>query len=368
MAAENVRRFRKATIKDVARRAGVSITTVSVFVSGRESVCSAETAARIRAAVSELNYTPSSLINAVQTKITRTIGVCIYSPLDPELLYGGAFFESLWRGVTAQADEEDYSLLHYPASVREAGAERIEPFLDGRVDGVIFHAHENARAERVANAGMPIVLMTRSLYLPEGCGAAWADEAQTVDLALSHLWALGHRRIAHVAGPVGHAGRSSKETRGHIRADDVAVRRLREYELWMRVHDAYRPELAAFADSWQGEHAAQIISGWRAMDEPPTAAFCANDAIALSVLTAAQESGWQVPGDLSIVGVDNSGAARDSQPGLTSVNLAMEQIGREGVRCLLRLMQGAPLDACRVALPVGWLVERASTAPPASTP
>lgn len=357
------RRFRKATIKDVARHAGVSTTTVSVFVSGRESVCSPETAARIRAAVAELNYTPSSLISGAQKAETRTLGVCIYSPLDPSLLYGGGFFERLWRGVTAQADGEDYALLHYPASVRDAGADRVEPFLDGRVDGVLFHSHENERAGRVAAAGMPVVLPNRSLHLPPNCGAVWVDEAQTVALALSHLWDIGHRRIAHVAGPVGGGAYGAESRRGLIKVDDVAIRRLEEYESWMRARQAHDPALVAYGGSWEGgENLRAIVAGWRSLPVPPTAVFCANDSLAVALVNAAHEAGLRVPADLSVIGVDNSAAAMECRPALTSIDTAMEQVGRESVRCLLRLLRGDPLEECRTALPVAWLVERASTA------
>jgi LacI family transcriptional regulator len=364
MTGQSGRQFRKASIKDVARLAGVSTTTVSVFVSGRENVCSSETAARIRAAVSELNYTPSSLISGAQTRVTRTIGICIHNPLDPNVLYGNLFFERLWSGINLQADEDNYSLLHYPASVRDADNERIEPFLDGRVDGVIFHAHVNRRAELVAGAGMPTVLLTRSLNLPTGCGAAWADEKQTVGLALSHLWDLGHRRIAHVAGPVGNAGRAPDSARGYLSADDVATQRLREYELWMGARGELRPEFVACAGSWQGEHAHKIVAEWCKMAVPPTAVYCANDSLAIAIIRAAQAAGWSVPRDLSVVGTDNSPPTLACQPAVTSIELANEQIGREGMRCLLRLMRGDPFDSCRVALPVSRLIERASTAAP----
>jgi Transcriptional regulators len=360
------RRYRKSTIKDVARRAGVSTTTVSVFVSGRESVCSPQTAERIRAAVAALHYTPSSLISAAQTKVTRTVGVCVRSPLDPLILDGNGFFERLWRGITAAADAEDYSLLHYPRSVRDADPGRVEPFLDGRVDGVLFHAHEseNTRPGRVARAGMPTVLLTRSQDLPEHCGAAWADEAQAVDLALSHLWELGHRRIAHVAGPVGREDDAPEA--GDLRVDDVALLRLHAYEAWVRRRGAFRPEWLAYAGAWHADEvrAAQIVATWRALPWPPTAVLCANDAIAAAVVRATLGAGWSVPGDLSVVGVDNAGAARESAPPLTTVDVALESVASEGFRCLLRLLGGAPLEACRVALPVSKLVVRASTAPP----
>src|SRR5579862_7260964 len=222
-----IRRFRKATLKEVAAEAGVSTTTVSLFVSGRENVCSPETAERIRQAVSTLNYTPNSLTRGLRRGELTTIGVCLHNPLDYDLAFGSLYFEQLWRGVMLQADKENYSLLHYPFAVREG--QTNDAFLDGRVEGILLHDHHNERAAQLCSAGMPTILLDRALDLPDGCGAAFANEADTVDLILSHLWKLGHRRIAHVAGPVGERAPGAvtpKVTTALNWADDVSVRRL----------------------------------------------------------------------------------------------------------------------------------------------
>jgi LacI family transcriptional regulator len=205
---------------------------------------------------------------------------------------------------------------------------------------------------------MPIVLLTRSLNLPEDCGAVYADEARTVDLALSHLWTLGHRRIAHVAGPVD-AGPAA-DWRAVV--DDIAIRRLEAYEGWMQAHATTDPALIAHARGWEGDHVPEIVDAWARLAEPPTAAFCANDALAVAVIAEARRRGWRVPEDLSVVGVDNSAAAAASDVPLTSIDVGMEAVGRGGTRALLQLMEGAPLEACRVALPVSEIVLRSSTA------
>src|SRR5689334_9970529 len=120
MSRSAMRRFRKATIKDVAQHAGVSTTTVSYFVSGRESVCSPDTAQRIREAIETLHYTPSSLTSGLRQQSTTTIGLCMYHPFDVELVFGNPYFERLLRGVMYQADVEKYALLHYPFHIRSA--------------------------------------------------------------------------------------------------------------------------------------------------------------------------------------------------------------------------------------------------------
>lgn len=354
-----MRRFRKATIKDVAQHAGVSTTTVSLFVSGREDVCSPTTAERIRAAVASLNYTPSSLVSGMQKRTTTTIGVCMFSPLDQQIAYGNLFFERLWRGILQQADRENYSVLHYPVAVRDSA--RPEPFLDGRVDGVLFHANSsgNDRPGRVAAAGMPVVILTRSLNLPENCGAAYADERRTVDLALSHLWELGHRRIAHIAGPVN----TERPLEPRASVDDIAIQRWQSYIAWMQDRNAFDPNLVGYAQGWRGDNVPETIAHWSRLPEPPTAVFCANDTLAFRGIESARRLDWRVPESLSFIGVDNIDMGRDSEIPLTTIDVAIESVGREGLRTILRLMEGAPIEQCRVALPISELVVRSSVAP-----
>ncbi|HEX5324831.1 MAG TPA: LacI family DNA-binding transcriptional regulator [Capsulimonadaceae bacterium] len=349
----------------MAERAGVSTTTVSLFVSGRESVCSPETAERIRGAVSTLNYTPNSLTRGLRKGELTTIGVCLPNPLDYDLEFGSLYFEQLWRGIMLQADRENYSLLHYPYAVRESQAH--DAFLDGRVDGILLHDHNNRRAAHLCKAGMPTVLLNRVLDLPDGCGAAYANEANTADLVLSYLWQMGHRRIAHVAGPVGERARGAetpKVTTALPSADDVSVGRLEAYCDWMIKRNAFDPDLIAYAQAWSAPQALLILQRWLALEKPPTAIFCANDAQAVDIITAAQSIGLHIPRDISITGVDDSQTARDHVPSITSVKVPVDEIGQQGVRALLRMFRGAPVDESRVAVPVTNIVVRDSTAPP----
>ena len=354
-----MRRFRKSTIRDVAARSGVSTTTVSNFVSGNVGVCSQETGTRIREAIAALQYVPSSLTRGLRQCAAKTIGVCLPSPLDPDVSFGISFLERIWRGIVHAADQADYALLHYPASVRDSGSGSA--FLDGRVDAILLSTGDNARAERLAAAGMPTVLLTRSLEIPEGCGSVWANETDTLNLALDHLWKLGHRRIAHIAGPVGSmAGTDQPHTRP---AADIAVRRLDAYANWMRGREAYDPSLVAFPHAWTAPQAVEYLSAWQGRTSAPTAVVCANDAQALDLMTAAMQCGLTVPRDLSIIGVDNAPEAQSARPGLTSVEVPLEAIGFEAVQALLRLLAGAPLEQCRIAIPVTKLELRDSVAP-----
>lgn len=355
--------FRKATIKEVAARSGVSTTTVSNFINGHKNVCSPDTAERIREAVSALQYAPSSLTRGLRNLPSTTIGVCLPNPLDVEVDFGFFFYERLWRGILEQSDVENYSLLHFPRSVRDSAS--TAAFLDGRVDGILMRAHDNKRALHLADAGMPTILLTRSRQIPDGCGAVWADEGMAVRIALDYLLSLGHRRIAHIAGPVGSYPRQAPQISIETDEDgvDIAVQRLTGYSDWMRAHNLWDPALIVFAQSWSASQATQYLLQWRALVSPPTAVLCANDAQAIDLIAAARSLNLRIPEQLAVLGIDNSPEARDCDPPLTSVDVPLDVVGRQSMRTLLQIIHGAAATECRIAVPVTDLIIRRSTAP-----
>jgi len=357
------RSYSKPTINDVATKAGVSITTVSHFVSGRSGTCSPETARRIEGAISSLHYTPNSLSRGLAQKATRVIGVSVAYPSDED---ASPFPDGLWRGINREADTQDYALLHYPTSVRDSSDYRV--FLDGRVDGLIFSAGiGDPRLGRLAETGMPLVTLSHFDRLPATCGAVCADEDQVVADALSHLWDLGHRRIAHLAGPCDfHA--APGQLLPSLYPADQALKRRQAFRTWMATQGVSDPLVSASNILWRPTCVAITLAAWATLPEPPTALFCANDLIALGAIAAAQALGLRVPEDLSIVGVDNSINAAKSDPPLTTIDLDIAVLGREALRSLLRLMDGASVSECRTEFPVSQIVVRASTAPaPASS-
>jgi len=130
----------------------------------------------------------------------------------------------------------------------------------------------------------------------------------------------------------------------------------------MEARGVAMPELVGHARSWIATHVPAIVDQWLALPEPPTAVFCANDTLALAVIVEAGKRGVGVPWDLSVVGVDNSDAARDAPRPLTTVEGPIEKMGGEAMQTLLRLLQGAPLEACRNAVSGATIVVQGSTA------
>ena len=365
---EHNRKFRKATINDVATRAGISKTTVSLVLSGRGRACSLETAERVRRAAAELQYVPSPPLRSVRQGATQTLGVCILP--KSESGDSTSFTDRLWAGITQEADHADYTLMKYPRYIRDDES-NTQAFLDGRIDGLIFSGSpRDERPNLLAAAGLPVVLISNSVALPSVCGSVRADESDTANLALSYLWQQGHRRIAHIAGADVSATRDTETLRGERLQSFgfIGEERCHAYVEWMKQRNLYDPALLAFAETWGfNQHACDALHRWYDMADPPTALFCASDAIALGVLAEAQRLNWRVPEVLSIVSVDNRREAALTEVPLTTVDVPVEKIGSAAFVALQRLMVGVPAAECQIRIPVTELVIRKSVAPPVNS-
>lgn len=389
-AAKKRKATNRITLRDVALRAGVSLTTVSLYLNGDISVCSRETGERIRSAVSDLNYVrirdplsaDSSYQRAVSSRYTppfraireckeplpRTIGLgvpAIYDALSQEEPLA-PLAAQIWQGASQAAEQDDCRLLSYPAATRRAAGHEV--FLDGSIAGLILaSSYGDPRPARLCEMGLPVVVLARLMDIPEGCGAVCTQENDTLDLALSHLWDLGHRRIAHFAGPVSPTVRDLPVSAGSGSLgdpSDIAIRRLEYYTIWTRMRGFYDPALVFLENSWRGDQATEALRLWRSLPDPPTAVLCANDTLAMRILDAARQAGWRVPEELSVMGVDNSEMASQAGVALTSVAIPGERIGREAVGLLQRLLSGDAPSNCRITLPVTQVVVRATTMAP----
>lgn len=354
--------FKKATIRDVARLAGVSNSTISAFVAGRVSVCSVETAERIRKAIADLKYTPNSLTQGLRTNRTNTVGVAFDLPSRTDPGHHNSYGERVLLGVCSAADSEKYAVLYYPYYIRDQ--QLYHMYLDGRCDGLIFNFNlETTVGSYVAAAGLPAVILGRSPEYAGGCAVVYADEQDAVTSALQHLWDLGHRKIGFLAGP----DSSWKGPHGVVGVPTFIGRERRLcFSEWMTARDAYREGLIQEGRNWQGDYGviSDAYDAWFGdQGVQPTAIACANDRLALTLLRVAAERGKRVPGELSIVGVDNITASAESRPPLTTVEIDAEAMGAQAVRSLLRVIEGEDPSECHVRMSVSRLVVRESSGP-----
>ena len=217
------------------------------------------------------------------------------------------------------------------------------------------------RPAQLANLGFPVVTIGRPVGTNSVVSTVYADENLVVEQVLTHLWSLGHRRIAHLVGPV---GTHSEYDSPLIEPSSIAVTRLQAYENWMKRSGLFEPDLIQHAYSWSAEYAERPTRLLLGMKNRPTAVFCANDSLALRVIQIAQSVGLRIPEDLSIVGVDNSAYSMNSQPNLTTVDVDVHAMGKQAVITLTSLIDAETSCSIQNMLSQSRLVVRNSTAPP----
>jgi len=330
------------TIKDVARRAGVSAGTVSNLLSGCRFV-RPETAARIQKAMQELDYRPNALARGLRSKRSSTIGLIVPDSANP------FFAEVAWHIARAAAGAGFGLMLCNTGNLPSLESAQIELLLEKRVDGIILVSGTGSAKplENAVCARIPLVLLAREVPGVEA-DVLVVDNHRGGGLVASHLLGLGHRRLGYI-GRESTLSPSSARLEGFQRTLMAAGVPLTEES----VVSAYsRPE--------DGYHATLALLG-RAPDI--TAIFAFNDIIALGVIRAAYDLGRRIPESLALVGFDDISLADLSVPRLTTVRPPVTEMGRLAVSLIAERLASQDLPPRRHVLPVE-LVVRESTAPP----
>ena len=340
---------------EVARRAGVSITTVSRVLSPSGHKVSQQTQQRVRAAVRELGYSPSPLAQALAKGASRIVGVLVGDNDDPH-------FAGIIRGAEAVAEREGYLVIvcnterrpeREARYVRLLGAYRAEGllFIGGGVEGEGTEEALAALREEVARfraQGGAVVATTQ--HRLDVIRVA-VDSAAGAALAAQHLVALGHRRIGLALGPpsVSVSRVRAAGFLGALKAQGRAAGRV----------PVEHGDLTRVGGEAAGGRLLALPAGRR-----PTAIFAANDLMAIGVLHAARARGLQVPADLSVVGLGDIPLADSVCPPLTTVHFPLRELGEAAMEALLEGRRGT---APATTLFAPRLVVRESTAPPGRT-
>ena len=331
-------------MRDVAERAGVSVTTVSHVINGTRHV-SDELRNRVLEAMQALAYQPNALARSLRRNESCTIGMILPDAMNP-------YFAEIARSIEDTSFSEDYSVIICNSDGNLAKElNYINVLMEKRVDGIIFVA-AGMSAEHIRmlqDKRMPVVVVDRdspgvmvdSVQINNAAGG-W--------LATSHLIELGHTHIACIAGP-SDVTPSGERVDGYRRA----------------LHEAGLPILAE--NIVRGDfHAAsgyQITKELLARDKRPTAIFACNDLMAIGALRAAKAMGFRVPEDISVVGFDDIYLAAYSNPPLTTVRQPKYEMGQLATKLLLERIQDPDLPP-RTPLLDTELMIRASTCSPAS--
>ncbi|MEP7287283.1 MAG: LacI family DNA-binding transcriptional regulator [Chloroflexota bacterium] len=331
------------TIKYVAQHAGVSKATVSRVLNGNLNV-NAEMRQRVLASIATLDYQPSALAGSLRRQRTRAIGLVVPDNRNP-------FFAELARGIEARCDEAGYSVyLCNSADSEQKEIDYCYKLYRQRVAGVaiaITGTSEQAIRYLQTNQ-MPIVLLDRG-YPGVEADSVQCDHYQGAYDAMDYLLGLGHRRFGLIIG---------------LRHDPPVQDRLRATFDILHKHGLDIDHQMIYETQNYGHEAgytgAQHLLSIR---QRPTAIFAFNDSMAVGALRYALESGLRVPGDLSVIGVDNIPLSSFVYPSLTTVAQPMTEIGRAAADMLLARIEGTPASYIRKHLPAQLIVRESTGSP-----
>ncbi len=317
------------TIKDVAELAEVHPSTVSRVINGNPRI-SEKTKNRVLLIIKKLGYTPNAIARGLKTKRTHTLGMLIPDITNP-------FFAEIARGVEDAANKNSFNVILCNTDDKlKKERTYLDILKEKRVDGLILgtaHTKDDSILELEKN-NFPYILVSRNIEeLDKNC--IIIDDVVGGIMATEYLIRLGHRRIAHITGPL--------KVRAAIDRVDGYKNALKKY------HIEYKEELIEEGDF-------RIKSGYQAMKkfldlpEPPTAIFAANDLLALGAMQAIQKMKFHIPEDFSIIGFDDIRVSSFVYPPLTTIRQPMLEMGILAVKMLLKIIEEGEFNQRRIIL------------------
>jgi LacI family transcriptional regulator len=332
----------RPTLRDVATAAGVHPATASRALNeATRSLVRPATVARVREVAASLGYQVNPIARSLKTSRSETVGVLVpdlTNPLFPPIVRGieDTLGESGYTVLTANTDNDPVRTSSNFAAMQ---ARQVDGFI------VATALLEDPFLHEAAARGVPIVMVNRHTEHLDVSGVA-GDDATGIERTVDHLVELGHRDIAHIAGP--------------LQVSTGAVR-LRAFRAAMQRHglpDDRIVEAEAYSEAAGRTAMLQLLG-----DRRPTAVVAGNDLLALGCYDGLADAGLSCPGDVSIVGFNDMPFISRLQPPLTSVRVPQYELGVEAARLLLDRLTGRTTTPRVVLLPV-HLVVRGSTAPP----
>ena len=324
--------MRRQTIRDLAKAAGVSISTASNALNGSGRT-NAETVERVKRVAEEIGFRPNALARGLLTKRSHAIGMLTndtYGRLTLPMAAGVSEVlvdHGLSVFLCATNNDPRLARLH------------LETLLDRQVDGIIFTATRLDLKPPPELAKLSIPVVYAFAEGPENSISFFPDDAQGARLAVEHLQASGRSRIAHITGP-----------------EDYLAVRVRAKAYRDRVGPSAEVLYGDWSEEWGHEAIEQILARGSGR---PDAIFCGNDEIARGVIDALRDKNLAVPGDIAVVGFDNwEVISRQTRPPLTTVDMELKEIGHRAGLAILNLTKGEAVPTGITRLPCRLIVRQ----------
>ena len=342
-----------ATLADVAKRAGVSKATVSRILNGRplDIAVREETRLRVERAAAELGYRPSLFAQGLRTKRTRLVGVIVRDLTNP-------FWAGLLEGITTTCVARGYHVTLSHTRTESEQVSEASLLADLGSDGMLVvgeHRGDEAALAQLLTESRATVVVARS-GASLGVPSVGVDNTSAVRMAVDHLVALGHSRIAFLGG-----GSDDARERHRAFVDACLGRGVPLRSEYVCVLDRRGPLSIAAAVRLGRSMARRLL----ALPEPPTAVLTTSDGLAFGAVAGVQSKGYAIPDDVSIVGFDGLPFSRFASPPLTMVQQPVRDMGVVAANLLIDIIEDkAPRrSATEIRLPAR-LVVRSSCGPP----
>jgi LacI family transcriptional regulator len=306
----------KLSIREVAKRAGVSLGTVS-NVLNRPEIVAEETRERVQAVITEIGFVPNGSARQLRVGRSPHIGLVVLDVANP-------FFTEVARGVEDLANKEGYVvILCNSDDSLERESHYLKVLEEQRTQGILITPVQNDASylHRFRQRGIAVVLLDRPSRIKDLCSVA-VDDVRGGEIAAAHLLEQGHQRIAFVHGPLS-IRQCADRKRGVLRAVKAAG---------LDPQSTILDITTAAQSAWEGEQSVEQLLG---SNLKPTAVFCANDLLALGLMRALIRRGLSIPGDMAMVGYDDVEFASVLSTPLTSIRQPKYELGRAAAELLL---------------------------------
>jgi LacI family transcriptional regulator len=327
------------TLRDVAAAVGISRSAASMALADHPRISQA-TKAAVQAAAANLGYVANSAGRALRAG--RSASIALVVPNTGQHVFGHPYFMHLLVGVTAAANERDAALMISTNPDETHGVAAYERVLRSQAasGAIIASASINdPNVNRMVDASMPVVLIGRFPHLPQAVSVGVDDVAGAAAITRHLVADHGLRRVGHISGPLDH---------------QTAIDRYEGFQTALGEAGGATHALAIgdFSEQSGRDAARQLLEGMSDIE----AIFAANDEMAYGALLELRARGLRVPEDIALAGYDDFGVSRLTTPGLTTVHIPAEDIGRRAAELLFGLVGGNAAAPAHTVLPVELIV------------